>query len=169
MLIGDIWLRKRQASSHHLLESGNLKFHPVVRAQQARPGDRKSYTGQGEGASPPLSITVLKPPARCGVIQSSPSWPSRDKTPPKMAAMSRSGADLVSRSLLSCFWGTGCFYVEWLTLAPKGLGCTALGVYVCGHAADRHASARRLHTRMGRVHRPPRPTSPHTSHLHPCK
>lgn len=58
MRIGDIWLRKQQASSQHLLESGNLKFHPVVSAEQARRADAKSYTGQDQGASPPLSITV---------------------------------------------------------------------------------------------------------------
>lgn len=59
MLIGDIRLRKRQAGSQHLLESGNLKFRPVVSAGQARRDDGKSYTGRGQGASPPLSNAVM--------------------------------------------------------------------------------------------------------------
>lgn len=72
MLIGDIWLRKRPPSSQHLLESGNLKFHPVVSVGQARRGDAESYTGQDQRASPPLSISVTQTPARRGGTESSP-------------------------------------------------------------------------------------------------
>lgn len=72
MLIGDIWLRKRQAGSQHLLESCNLKFHPLVSAEQARRDHVRAYTGQDQGASPPLSITVVETPARRGDIKSSP-------------------------------------------------------------------------------------------------
>lgn len=79
-----------------------------------------------------------------------------------MAAMTRSAQ---TSSLLSCFWGTGCFYVEWLTLAPKGLGCIALCVDLCGYAANRHARAPRLYMRMSWVHRPHRPARHPHIHL----
>lgn len=63
MLIGDIWLYKRQAYSQHLLESGNLKFNPLVSAEPARRDDGKSYTSPdrvgGGGGTPPASITVM--------------------------------------------------------------------------------------------------------------
>lgn len=59
MLIGDIWLYKRQAYSHHLLEMGNLKFHPVVSAEQGRWDGGKAYMSQDQGASPPASIPVM--------------------------------------------------------------------------------------------------------------
>lgn len=47
----------------------------------------------------------------------------------------QTSTDLVSHSfsLLSCFGVTTCFYVEWLMLALKGLGCISLCVHVCGY------------------------------------
>lgn len=159
MLIGDIWLRKRQAGSQHLLEPCNLKFHPLVSAEQARRDHVRVYTGQDQGASPPLSTTVVETPARRGDIKSSPR-PARAEA--RRLRKWLPGPDLRRpRSLLSCFWGTGCFYVEWLAPPPKGLGGIALCVYVCGQAANQHARARRLHMGMSRVRGPHRPTSPH--------
>lgn len=89
MLIGDIWLYKRQANSQHLLESGNLKFNPLVSAEPARRDDAKSYTSRDQGGRRLLHRSLL-----CKLGLGAPTLkppqllpcPSRDRTPLKMAA-----------------------------------------------------------------------------------
>lgn len=107
----------------------------------------------------------------------------------------QTSADLVSHSAspLACFGVTGCFYVEWLMLAPKGPWCISLSVHVCWPCAfpicvceicvnahmqtDRRAAARCACVEMSQFHglaETSTPTSPIrpppcTQRLRPCK
>lgn len=101
MLIGDIWLRKRPPSSQHLLESGNLKFHPVVSAGQARRGDAGSYTGPGsEGIS---SSSIDQRYVSSGAARWHEIIPFCPETRLQMAARSGSAQTSSPASLLSSF------------------------------------------------------------------
>lgn len=100
MLIGDIWLCKRPPSSQHLLESGNLKFHPVVSVEAGPPWGRRVLHGPGsEGISSSIDQRYVKSGSarRNGIILFCP------ETCLQMAARSGSAQTSSPAYLLSSF------------------------------------------------------------------
>lgn len=168
-LIGDIWLCKRRACSQHPLESRNLKFHPVVSAEQCQ--DLRWAGGGGVSSCIDHCYVNSGSPLRHESVLGFLSCPSGDRAPWKMAAPTRS-TQASSLSLPALL-----LLRDWMLLCgvtnarSEGPGVHCCPTWMCArYAANRHARGTTpSHGDESGSRGRAAPTSPRTSHLHPCR